>query len=70
MTHYTFYDILITMTFQQYLNMRLNDNYWLDYIAKRYELIEQFPKVATYTIRTCAYHEWRKQQEKRKSNTN
>ena len=51
------------MTFQQYLNMRLNDNYWLDYIAKRYGLIEQFPKVATYTIRTCAYHEWRKHQE-------
>ena len=54
------------MTFQQYLNMRLNDNYWLDYIAKRYNLIEQFPKVATYTIRMCAYHEWRKHQDDRK----
>ena len=66
MTHYTFYDILITMTFQQYLNMRLNDNYWLDDLSKRYNLIEQFPKVATYTIRMCAYHEWRKQQDKTK----
>ena len=54
------------MTFQQYLNMRLNDNYWLDYIAKRYGLIEQFPKVATYTIRMCAYHEWRKQDNRKK----
>ena len=54
------------MTFQQYLNMRLNDNFWLDYIAKIYNLIEQFPKVARYTIRMCAYHEWRKQQDKTK----
>jgi len=55
------------MTFQQYLNMRLNDNYWLDYIAKRYDLIEQFPKVAIYTIRMSAYHEWRKQEDQRKN---
>ena len=55
------------MTFQQYLNMRLNDNYWLDYIAKRYDLIEQFPKVAIYTIRMSAYHEWRKQHDQRKN---
>ena len=46
--------------------MRLKDDYWLDYIAKKYNLIEQFPKVAVYTIRASAYHEWRKHQEQRK----
>ena len=45
------------------LNKRLNDNLWIEYIWVKYELSENFPKVAKTTIRLQAYSEWRKKRE-------
>ena len=39
------------MSFESYLNKRLNDNLWIEYIWVKYGLSENFPKVAKSTIR-------------------
>ena len=51
------------MSFESYLNKRLNDNLWIEYIWVKYELSENFPKVAKTTIRLQAYSEGRKKRE-------
>ena len=51
------------MSFESYLNKRLNDNLWIEYIWVKYELSENFPKVAKTTIRFQAYSEWRRKRE-------
>ena len=51
------------MSFESYLNKRLNDNLWIEYIWVKYGLSENFPKVAKTTIRLQAYSEWRKKRE-------
>ena len=51
------------MSFESYLNKRLNDNLWIEYIWVKYELSENFPKVAKTTIRFQAYSEWRKERK-------
>ena len=51
------------MNFESYLNMKLNDNFWLEVICKKYGLSENFPKVAKTTIRFQAYSEWRRERE-------
>ena len=51
------------MNFESYLNMKLNDNFWLEVIWKKYGLSENFPKVAKTTIRFQAYSEWRRERK-------
>ena len=51
------------MSFESYLNKRLNDNLWIEYIWVKYGLSENFPKVAKTTIRFQAYSEWRRKRE-------
>jgi len=51
----------VKMSFESYLNMKLNDTQWIEDLFIRYNLSETQPRVAKHYIRTQAYWEWRKQ---------